>query len=102
VRLVAAAATAIFVLSITFDFARPPAEQWTARLAIGAIHVYQEQLSPWMPALGVRCRFEPTCSHYAEASIRRHGTLVGGWRSLVRIVRCGPWTPSGTFDPPGD
>jgi uncharacterized protein len=99
---VAAAIASIFVLSVAFDVSRPPAQQWTARLAVAAIRAYQHTLSPWMPALGVRCRFVPSCSHYAEASILRHGILAGGWQSLVRIARCGPWTPEGTYDPPND
>ena len=45
------------------------------------------------------CRFSPTCSHYAEACVRRFGLLRGGGMALTRVIRCGPWTPAGTIDP---
>ena len=69
-------------------------------MAVRAIHVYQRTLSPVLGACGLRCRFTPTCSHYAETVLRTHGIVVGTWRALGRIVRCGPWTPAGTVDPP--
>jgi putative membrane protein insertion efficiency factor len=48
------------------------------------------------------CRYEPTCSHYAEQAVRRHGVVRGlalaGWR----LLRCNPWSKGG-YDPvPGD
>ena len=82
------------------DLARPPRRQVSARALLGAIHLYQATLSPRMPALGVRCRFRPTCSRYAEGAIRKHGALLGTARAVARIARCGPWTPQGTYDPP--
>jgi uncharacterized protein len=85
---------------LAVDLARPPASQASARLLLGGIHLYQATLSPHMAALGVQCRFRPTCSHYAEGAIARHGALSGSLRTAWRIVRCGPWTPLGTYDPP--
>jgi uncharacterized protein len=69
-------------------------------LALGAIHLYQRALAPLAARSGARCRFVPTCSRYAEAAIVRDGVIAGGWKSLKRIARCGPWTPMGTVDPP--
>ena len=88
------------VVLLACDLARPPQRQVTARALLAAIHLYQATLSPRMPALGVRCRFTPTCSHYAESAIRKYGALVGTARAVARIARCGPWTPRGTYDPP--
>lgn len=82
------------------DLARAPRNQLSARVLLGAIDLYQATLSPRMPMLGVRCRFEPTCSHYAEAVIARDGALLGSLETMGRILRCGPWTPAGTYDPP--
>lgn len=87
-------------LLLALDLSRPPADQLTARALLGAIHLYQATLSPRLPALGVSCRFQPTCSRYAEAAIRQDGALIGTLRALNRIGRCGPWTPPGTYDPP--
>lgn len=78
----------------------PPNRQPTA-LTLGAgIDLYQATLSKWMPAAGVRCRFTPTCSHYAEGAIEKNGSVVGSLRAGWRLLRCGPWSPAGTVDPP--
>ena len=82
------------------DLNRAPERQWTARVILAGIDAYQARVSERLGAAGVHCRFEPTCSHYAEAVILDEGALVGGARALGRLVRCGPWTPDGTSDPP--
>jgi putative membrane protein insertion efficiency factor len=69
-------------------------------IAIASIHLYQRHLSPIASAAGFRCRFTPTCSRYAEIVIARDGVARGGWKTLRRIARCGPWTPAGTHDEP--
>ncbi len=48
--------------------------------------------------VGRHCRFEPTCSHYAQEAVMRHGVLRGGWLALKRIARCGPLGGHG-YDP---
>ncbi len=88
------------VMLLAVDLARPPAAQVTTRAALATIDLYQATLSPRFERLGVRCRFQPTCSHYGEAVIRRHGILVGGAKAAWRILRCGPWTAAGTDDAP--
>ena len=94
------AAGAVVALLFALDGARAPEDQLAAGALLGVLHVYQATLSPRMPWLGVSCRFEPTCSRYAEAAIRQDGAWVGTLRAAWRIARCGPWTPSGTVDPP--
>jgi uncharacterized protein len=66
-----------------------------AAVLIGLVRVYQWTLSP---ILGARCRFDPTCSHYAILAIRRFGPLRGGRLALRRLARCHPWGTSG-YDP---
>jgi putative membrane protein insertion efficiency factor len=92
-------AAAVTVL-LAVDLVRAPADQVSARILLAAIDAYQATLSPAMPKLGVRCRFRPSCSRYAEGAIRKYGALIGGARAFGRIVRCGPWTPAGTVDWP--
>ena len=50
------------------------------------------------PLVGPACRFQPTCSAYALAALRRHGALRGSWLTLRRLARCHPWGGAG-YDP---
>jgi len=67
---------------------------------LGGIHGYQHALSPLAARIGLRCRFTPTCSAYAQTVIARDGIVRGGWKSLARIARCNPLTPFGARDDP--
>jgi putative membrane protein insertion efficiency factor len=49
---------------------------------------------------GARCRFDPSCSHYAETVIVRDGIVRGGWKAVKRIARCNPSVRPGTIDEP--
>ena len=62
---------------------------------IRLISFYQHRLSPFWPGT---CRYDPTCSHYAQDAIERHGVLRGGWMSIGRLARCNPWGGQG-YDP---
>jgi len=63
------------------------------------VRAYRVVLSPMFHALlGPRCRFEPTCSAYAEEAIRSHGAWRGAWLALRRLARCHPFARAG-FDP---
>ncbi len=44
------------------------------------------------------CRFKPTCSEYAIASIAKYGLIRGGLKAFWRILRCNPWNKGG-YDP---
>jgi putative membrane protein insertion efficiency factor len=59
------------------------------------IRAYQLTLSP---LLGARCRFYPSCSHYALEAIERHGVWRGGWLAAQRLARCHPFCHGG-YDP---
>jgi hypothetical protein len=41
------------------------------------------------------CKYHPTCSQYASASIRKHGILKGSLRAAWRLLRCNPWSRGG-------
>lgn len=79
---------------------RSPAESsWVSRaLALpfrGLIWLYRYGISP---LLGVNCRYQPSCSVYAEEALRRYGILRGGWLAAKRLSSCHPWGGSG-YDP---
>lgn len=59
------------------------------------IRLYRRFLSP---ALGARCRYYPTCSAYAEQSIRELGAFRGAIVAAWRLLRCNPLS-SGGLDP---
>ena len=69
---------------------------WLALVLIVLVRVYQWTLSP---LLGRQCRFEPSCSRYFIAAVRKYGAIVGAWKGICRIGRCHPWHPGG-YDPP--
>lgn len=57
-----------------------------------AVQAYRWCVSPLLPPA---CRFHPSCSEYAEEALRRHGAWRGGWLTMRRVCRCGPWHPGG-------
>lgn len=65
-----------------------------ARALTGAIRAYQAWSATRMP----RCRFEPSCSHYADGAIRTHGATKGAWLAARRVIRCRPGGGQG-YDP---
>lgn len=62
---------------------------------IGLVRAYRWFISP---LLGPNCRFQPTCSAYAEEALRRHGLWRGLWLAVRRLARCHPWHAGG-WDP---
>ena len=62
------------------------------RFLIYTINFYQKYVSF---LLGNNCRFEPTCSEYSKESIKIHGVVLGGFYSIKRIIKCGPWSKGG-------
>lgn len=63
---------------------------------IFCIRFYQAVISPVLGA--GKCRFYPTCSHYAEEAVERYGAIVGIWLAVRRLLKCGPWHAGG-YDP---
>jgi putative membrane protein insertion efficiency factor len=67
----------------------------TAKPLLGLVWVYRKAISPLFRA---QCRFEPSCSAYAEEALREYGGFKGAWLTLGRIARCHPWGGYG-YDP---
>lgn len=65
------------------------------KIALTLIRFYQLAISPY---LAPRCRFTPTCSHYALVALKEHGLIKGGWLTLKRILKCHPLCTGG-YDP---
>ena len=70
-----------------------------SRLFLALVRFYRVVLSPMHHAVvGPSCRFEPTCSAYAEEAIHTHGAARGSWLALRRLARCHPFARAG-LDP---
>ena len=65
------------------------------QIVIFVVRTYRLLLSPYLPP---SCRYQPTCSQYAEEALEKYGALKGGMIALKRISRCHPWGGSG-YDP---
>jgi len=59
------------------------------------VRFYRRFLSP---GLSPRCRFEPSCSAYAEEALQRHGTVRAIGLVFWRLARCQPFGRGG-LDP---
>ncbi|MEM9332271.1 MAG: membrane protein insertion efficiency factor YidD [Pseudomonadota bacterium] len=62
------------------------------------IRAYQLTLSGF---IGNGCRHLPTCSEYGYEAIARYGLLKGGWLTVRRVAKCGPFGTSGHDPVPG-
>jgi hypothetical protein len=67
---------------------------WRRALSL-PIYIYRYTVSP---VLGQRCRFYPSCSHYALEAISTHSLLRALWLIGKRLLKCQPWHKGG-FDP---
>lgn len=64
---------------------------WVVKL----IGLYRRLVSP---LLGKNCRYDPTCSRYAQGALQTHGFFKGSWLAIRRVGRCHPWHEGG-YDP---
>lgn len=63
--------------------------------AILGIKFYRVALSPFV---FTSCRYQPTCSHYAEEAFHKHGFFKGVRLTVKRLARCNPFGGRG-YDP---
>jgi len=69
---------------------------WLVRAPLlGLLRFYRVAISP---ARAPACRYEPTCSAYAEEAVRRFGACHGLYLALRRLLRCHPFAAGG-LDP---
>ena len=58
---------------------------------------YRYWFKPW---LGNSCRFEPSCSAYAQQALQQHGAARGAALAGWRLLRCQPWCEGGCDEVP--
>ena len=69
----------------------------SSTLLIKAIRWYQVAISTHTPD---SCRYYPTCSMYAVQAIVRFGSFRGTVLTVLRLLRCRPWSSGGIDDVP--
>jgi putative membrane protein insertion efficiency factor len=72
-----------------------------SRLLILVLRIVRLALTPFVAMTSITprvCKYEPTCSHYAEQAIRTHGPVRGMLMAGWRVLRCNPWSRGG-YDP---
>ena len=65
------------------------------KIALSLLRLYQLTFAS---LVGPCCRFQPTCSQYAQEAYRQWGMLKGTWLTAKRLLRCHPWAKGG-YDP---
>jgi len=70
-------------------------------LVVGLLRLVRLAFMPFVAMTSITprvCKYEPTCSHYAEQAVRRHGVVRGLSLAAWRLLRCNPWSKGG-YDP---
>jgi putative membrane protein insertion efficiency factor len=62
------------------------------RATLGAIGFYRAHGSSVARHLGAQCRFQPSCSRYAELAVQKYGVTHGLAKAALRVARCNPLT----------
>jgi putative membrane protein insertion efficiency factor len=73
--------------------------KWPNKIATLGIRGYQIAISPIL-SRWVHCRFYPTCSEYALASIQKYGAITGGKKAMARLRRCNKYNLDTCMDLP--
>jgi len=88
----------IVILFAVLDSCRSPTNQVTGHLYVTGVHVYQAIGRPLLKGR-IQCRYQPTCSEYSIAAVRKYGLRQGFLLTVKRINSCTTKVPLGTPDP---
>lgn len=56
-------------------------------ILIWFIRVYQRYAKS---EIRLRCCYTPSCSEYAVLALKKYGALIGSFKAIRRLLRCGP------------
>jgi uncharacterized protein len=69
---------------------------YSNRVMLSFIRLYQLTVAPAFAVLfGQRCRFYPSCSHYAQLTFQKYTLPKATFLTSKRLVKCGPWHQGG-------
>lgn len=74
------------VVALSIDLSRPPSQQISVIATVGAINLYQQNVSGRIPF--IRCRHSETCSCYCKRAFEERGFVRGLVASVARIQSC--------------
>jgi putative membrane protein insertion efficiency factor len=64
-------------------------DEWACRGEMTAIRLYQQVGAPVTRHV-VRCRYDPSCSHFAIYALERNGFWKGNVEIAKRLMLCSP------------
>jgi uncharacterized protein len=90
----------VFLLLALFaaDALRPPQRQVSVLIFTRSVQEYHLHIHP-LTEKYIRCRYRPTCSHYAVEAVRKYGIAKGLMLAVRRVSSCRRTVPLGTYDP---
>jgi len=68
------------------------------KIIIYLIKQYKKFISPIFKAMGIECKYYPTCSEYTKMAIEKYGCVKGILLGIKRIIKCNPFSKGG-YDP---
>ena len=68
------------------------------KIIIRIILFYKKNISTFLKAHGIECRYYPTCSEYSIQAIEKYGVIKGVFISMIRFLKCNPFSKGG-YDP---
>ena len=68
------------------------------KILLYLLKIYKKIISPLFKALGVECKYYPTCSDYMRQAIEKYGAAKGTALGIKRLIRCNPFSKGG-YDP---
>ena len=70
------------------------------KIILKTVCLYKKYLStPLTFFFGPGCRYQPTCSVFAQEAVKRFGLLKGGKLAILRFFSCHPFSKRNSFDP---
>lgn len=68
------------------------------KIVLFLLRGYQKIISPFLKAIGIECKYYPSCSEYTKQAVEKYGVFKGSALGIKRILKCNPFSKGG-YDP---
>ena len=68
------------------------------KILLFLLKIYKKFISPIFKAIGIECKYYPTCSEYMKQAIIKYGSIKGVYLGIKRFIKCNPFSKGG-YDP---